>query len=207
MTSANYQINPDKFMDRDQRAKLIKATKERAELDMIKGRKTWPVRHALIDLALYSGLRVSEIAALTIGDLRLNAKDPHIMVYGGKGNRTRVVYIDKELARHMRDFLKLKRTYDEPMDEDSPLFCGQGGGKVKAITLQKSFKRALEVAGLPETFSIHAARHTYATFLLADTRNLRYVQKQLGHSAMAMTALYADILPEENGALANMISR
>jgi site-specific recombinase XerD len=71
----------------------------------------------------------------------------------------------------------------------------------------KSFKQAIKKAKLPEHYSIHCARHTYATYLLHDTGNLRYVQKQLGHAQLAMTALYADVLPEENGKLANMIRR
>ena len=69
----------------------------------------------------------------------------------------------------------------------------------------KSFKRAIEESHLPLHFSIHNARHTYATFLLHATNNLRYVQKQLGHSKISMTALYADVLPSENGSLANKI--
>jgi site-specific recombinase XerD len=71
----------------------------------------------------------------------------------------------------------------------------------------KSFKRAVIEAGLPGHYSIHSARHTYAAYLLHDTGNLRYTQKQLGHSNIGMTALYADVLPEENCKLANMIRR
>ncbi len=54
-------------------------------------------------------------------------------------------------------------------------------------------------------FLRESVSHTYATFLLHATNNLRYVQKQLGHSKISMTALYADVLPSENGSLANMI--
>lgn len=71
----------------------------------------------------------------------------------------------------------------------------------------KSFKKAIEVSGLRNELSIHKCRHTYATYLLQGTKDLRYVQKQLGHADINMTSLYADILPEENGVLANKISR
>jgi site-specific recombinase XerD len=86
----------------------------------------------------------------------------------------------------------------------SHLFSGRDGKHSPPITLMKSFKQA---AGLPERYSIHEARHTYATYLLYDTGNLRYVMQQLGHSDISMTALYANILPEENGHLANKILR
>ena len=204
----NYSISPDKFFSKEERAKLMRITKQRAELDQIKGRKTWPVRHMLIDLALFSGLRVAEIAALKIGDINLTAKDAYIHVRNGKGGKDRAVYIDKALARHLKAFIKDKASiYDQCNNEASPLFSGNGGGHMPTTSLQKSFKKAVEVAGLPDHYSIHAARHTYATFLLSDTKNLRFVQKQLGHASMNMTSLYADIMPDENGKLASMISR
>jgi integrase/recombinase XerD len=68
-----------------------------------------------------------------------------------------------------------------------------------------SFKKVTEKAGLPLHYSIHSARHTYATILLAKTSNLRFVQKQLGHASLNMTSLYANILPEMNHDLANAI--
>jgi site-specific recombinase XerD len=93
----------------------------------------------------------------------------------------------------------------ESVEINSPLFTGRNEGHCAVITLMKSFKRAIEDSHLPLHFSIHSARHTYATFLLHATKNLRYVQKQLGHSKISMTALYADVLPSENGSLANKI--
>jgi site-specific recombinase XerC len=93
----------------------------------------------------------------------------------------------------------------EEVEDDSPLFSGRNGKHCAVITLMKSFKRAIEDSNLPLHFSIHSARHTYATFLLHATNNLRYVQKQLGHSKISMTALYADVLPSQNGSLANKI--
>ncbi len=202
-----YSITPDKFFDRDQRRKIIKTAEERAALDLLKGRKTWPVRYMLVDLAFYSGLRVSEMAALKIADI-IQTADPYIIVRNGKGDKKRAVYIDKQLARHLKQFIQLKKkTLEESTEPDAPLFAGRDNNHVPPITLYKSFKIAVQAAGLPDHFSVHSARHTYATFLLHDTKNLKYVQKQLGHSTMMMTGLYADIMPEENGTLANMITR
>lgn len=203
-----YSITPDKFLDREERRMLIKTAREKSELDLLYGRRTWPVRYMLIDLAFYSGLRVAEISALKVGDLELRPADPHLFVEKGKGNKKRAVYLDKELVKHLKEYLKLKKnSWGEAIDSDAPLFPGRDGEHCKPITLMKSFKVALKTAGLPERYSIHSARHTYATFLLHDTKNMRYVQRQLGHSSIAMTALYADIMPEENGMLANKIVR
>ncbi len=162
----------------------------------------------LIDLALYSGLRVAEIAALRIEDLRLKSSDSYLIVRNGKGSKKRTVYLDAVLVKHLLDFIeKKKTTLGESVEPGVPLFTGQNGKCCQPITLMKSFKRAIEEANLPDHYSIHSCRHTYATYLLHATKNLRYTQKQLGHSDIGMTALYSGILPEENGALANQIER
>ena len=204
----NYVITPEDFMSRKERQQLMKTCKEHSELDLIKGRQTWPIRYMLVDLALYSGLRVSEMASLKVGDLVFNESDPFVIVRHGKGNKKRTVYIDQKLAKHLKEFINYKRkALNQSTDIESPLFAGRDGKHSPPITLMKSFKQAIEASGLPSRYSIHKARHTYATYLLHDTGNLRYVMQQLGHSDISMTTLYANILPEENGHLANKIRR
>jgi site-specific recombinase XerD len=206
MNSTNYNIDRTKILDREQRLKLLKTCKERAELDLLHGRETWIRRYMLVDLVLFTGLRVAEIANLKIGDLELKVNDPYLIVRSGKRGKKRDVYMDKDLVKHLKSFISWKKkTMGEAIENESPLFSGRNGKHCAAITLMKSFKRAIEESNLPLHYSIHSARHTYATFLLHATNNLRYVQKQLGHSKISMTALYADVLPSENGSLANKI--
>jgi len=72
--------------------------------------------------------------------------------------------------------------------------------------IQKVFKRCAERARLFPTYSIHCLRHTYACFLLkASDWNLRLVQKQLGHSRISTTQVYADVMmPDIQKALGRM---
>jgi integrase/recombinase XerD len=208
MQQSKYTLTPEDFLSRKERSTILRTCRERAEIDIIKGRITWPVRYMLVDLSLFSGLRVSEMTKLKIKDLYLPASDPYIIVRHGKGDKERTVYIDNKLAGHLRWFIDYKeKTLRQSIEADSPLFSGQGGKQCPTITLMKSFKMAVSTAKLRETLSLHKCRHSYASYLLHDTGNLRYVQKQLGHSDIGMTSLYADILPEENGTLANKIVR
>ncbi|MBU2488888.1 MAG: tyrosine-type recombinase/integrase, partial [Proteobacteria bacterium] len=115
------------------------------------------------------------------------------------------VYLDREIVKHLKEYLAVKQTWREAVDEDSPLFMGRSG-HYSETALHLSFRKAVEAAGLTRRYSIHSARHTYATILLARTNNLRFVQKQLGHASLNMTALYADVLPEANQDLANCMS-
>jgi len=206
-----------------------------AEMDQARGNTTWPMRWMLVHLAMNSGLRVSEIAALKIGDLHLDAEQPYIYVGNGKGGKSRDVYIDKELVNHLKEFIyrkseQWKRSFYNPkrqsrispaiedvikeeMDinddihtgSEKPLFQGNEGNHYTTTALNRAFKQCIRAAKLRDDLSIHSARHTYATLLLHKTKNLRFVQKQLGHALINMTALYADVMPEENGKLANQI--
>jgi len=202
----NYKIDREKILDRDQRKKLLKICKDKAEIDLKYGRTTWVRRYMLINIVLFTGIRVSEVSSLKIGDIELKTKDPYLIVRNGKRGKKRDVYLDRELVKHLKFFISWKKkTMRECIDKESPLFTSHNEKHCAVITLMKSFKRAIEESNLPQHYSIHCARHTYATFLLHATNNLRYVQKQLGHSKISMTALYADVLPSENGNLANMI--
>jgi site-specific recombinase XerD len=204
----DYKITKDKFFDREERIKLMKTCKDKAELDLLKGRTTWPKRYMLVDLALFTGLRVSEIASLKMEDLSLKTKDPFLIVRNGKRGKKRDVYLSNRLTRQLKKYIDYKKkTLNESIDDEAYLFPGRNGEKTSVFTLMMSFKRAIREAGLPEHYSIHSARHTYATYLLHNTQDLRYVQKQLGHSNINTTALYADVLPEQNGKLANLIEQ
>ncbi len=192
-----WQITRDKFLSKEERNQLIKATEEKAIIDLAKGRSTWVRRWMLVDLALFSGLRVFEIAALTIADLRLNGSEKLIYVQKGKGDKSGYVTIDRALAKHLKEFIAWKKTAGELTDAQAPLLTGSGGKLYSTRALREHFKEAVRNAGLPDHYSIHSARHTFATYLLAESKNLRLVQKQLRHSSPGVTAVYADVTPED----------
>jgi len=201
----NYIITRDKFLSVKEKNKLLRCCKKEAKADLSEQRRTWISRYMLIHLALNSGLRVSEIASLKINDLHLFGKENYLIVHCGKRGKKRDVYLDDEIVVHLKSYIEVKKQWDEPIDYDSSLFAGRGGNHYTTTALEISFKKAAETAGLPKYYSIHSSRHTYATLLLAKSKNIRFVQKQLGHASIAMTALYADVLPEMNQNLANAI--
>ena len=205
---SGYAITRNKFFSATEKKALLKICQDRASSDLIEGRRTWITRSMLVHLAFNSGLRVSEIAALKIEDLHFNGKENFLIVLNGKRRMgmKRDVYLDKELVGHLQEYLQVKeKEWEETIENTAPLFSGRGGRHYTTTALEISFKKAIEEAGLPKTYSIHSARHTYATLLLAKTNNLRFVQKQLGHASIAMTSLYADVLPEMNQTLAEAI--
>ncbi|WP_404823733.1 tyrosine-type recombinase/integrase [Pseudodesulfovibrio thermohalotolerans] len=189
MKTSGYLVNRQKFLSHAEIDQLLRYCESHADADNAFGRTTWPVRYMLVHLALRTGLRVHEIAALQIEDICLNRAERALYVKKGKGGRSRVVYFDSELAESLSRFIRLKLVWGQDTANAAPLLTGRNGRHYTPTALSISFKTAIKAAGLPNHYSIHCARHTYATHLLAKTNNLRFVQKQLGHSSISMTSL------------------
>ena len=201
MAKPKWKPDESKIMDLEEVKRLRNVLRGRAVEDLAKGRRTAVVRWATVDLALTVGLRVSEIAGLTVGDFRENGSRPQLTVRQGKGGKTRTIPLSGPLAdlkTHLAKFVEWKRHAKEPTDPDAPLFASQLHGKWRHYTtdaLRCQFKRALAEAGIDEArYSIHSCRHTALTYLYKVTKNLRLVQDIAGHSSPEMTAHYARIV-------------
>jgi len=182
-------IDRTKYMDMDEVKKLRTVTEAQAIVDLQKGRITGPLAWMLIDLALSTGLRVGEMAALTIKDIDLTRGAISVTRLKRKKNKRETLAVNKELLEHLKQYIGNRKS--------GKLFEGKRGS-LTAQGLQRIWKAAVKRAGLPKELSIHCARHTIAVHLLKKTGNLRLVQKQLGHSSPATTAnMYADISFED----------
>jgi len=185
----NWIITPDKYLTPEETKQLRKTCHDAATIANSRGIQA-PVRDALIiELALGSGLRVSEIANLKVEDLYLKRGQSSIYVKKGKGGKDRVVDIGSNLKKQILDFLDY-RTMNTPY-----LFPSERGEKMSRSGIQQVFKKWGKKANIPSHYSIHSLRHTYATNLYkASGYNLRLVQKQLGHSSPSITQVYADVM-------------
>jgi len=156
----------------------------------------------MIELAFETGLRVSEISALTCGDLNLQGQRPGIRVERGKGGTRRFVRIRPTFCDQATDYLHWKTRQGESVTAGAAVFPSPQGGHLGVRALQKRFARIMGEAGI-SGHSLHHCRHTYASELLrASGGNLRLVQKQLGHKKITTTQIYADIFdPDMTAAL------
>jgi integrase len=182
-------IDRTKYMDADEVKQFRTVTEARAIVDLRKGRIAGPLAWMVVNLALATGLRVSELAAIQIKDIDL--KRGFIKVRRRKRKKKVVdsLAISPELIKHLKEYIEDRTT--------GKLFIGERGDLTR-YGLQQIWKSAVKRAGLPKELSIHSARHTMAVHLLRKTGNLRQVQKQLGHASPATTAnMYADISFED----------
>ena len=104
----DYKITRAKFFDSEQRSRLMEITEGLAMRDRSRGRKTWQRRWMLVNLALHSGLRLSEITNLKIGCIHFDKGGGYISVLSGKGGKDRDVYFDDGLGAHLKDSLPKK---------------------------------------------------------------------------------------------------
>jgi integrase/recombinase XerD len=190
-------ITREQYLSADEIKRLWTVTEADAITDAAKGRVTGVVRWAVVDVALQTGLRGCELAKLTHGDI--DYRRATIRVHRAKRAeaKTELIAMPDDLAAHLRSYTEWKETAGKPTERDAALFIGERG-PMTVRGLQQAWKRAVSKAGLDESLSLHAARHSLAVSLLSKTGNLRLVQKQLGHSSPTTTAnFYADVSHED----------
>lgn len=190
MVQTNWIVSPDKFLSLKDARILLETAKA------VQQRKVSVRDYFIIDLAMSTGLRVGEIAALKISELYLSGNVPSLYVRCGKGGKARLVRFSKAFQKHCISYIKWKHAIREPTGPDAPLiYSSNTKTHITVRAIEKVFKRTAKRAGLPPHYSIHCLRHTYACHLYVSSGyNLRLVQKQLGHSKSRTTEVYADVM-------------
>lgn len=196
MYRSDWVLKPNKYLSKEQANRLLNVARSRSKQALDQGKKV-PVRDFfIIHLALTTGLRVMEIAALNCSDIFLDDRMCSILVRKGKGGKKRLVFFTGPLRKHCRDYMRWKQKTGESTEAEAPLLISSNtGGYMTTRAIQKVFKRCAQKACLDSVYAIHCLRHTYACFLLkASDWNLRLVQKQLGHARISTTQVYADVM-------------
>jgi site-specific recombinase XerD len=196
MYRSTWVLDPGKFLSREEASRLLETVRRRAKAAMAYGNKVAVRDYFIIDLALSTGLRVMEIAQLKCGDVFLRGSICLLLVRKGKGEKKRLVRFNGSFRQHCEEYISWKQSVGEPTGVGDPLILSSNTGRhMTARALEKAFKRSAARAGLSTHYSIHCARHTYACELYrASAYNLRLVQKQLGHTYISTTQVYADVL-------------
>jgi integrase/recombinase XerD len=142
-------------------------------------------------------IRVPEAANSRRGDLRTGYGQCEIFIRHGKGAKSRTIPIPASLKTHLKQYIAWKRDRGAGTGDDDHLFLGRQG-PTDGQRIQQLVKKRLKALGLQESGkSVYALRHSYAVQLYRQQWDLRAVQKQLGHSSISTTTIYADILKED----------
>lgn len=148
----------------------------------------------IVALAYGSGLRVSEAVKLKISNIDLGRG--LIYVHSAKGQKDRVTVFPEKLGLDIIILIA-----GRPMDDF--LFASERGGRLTERTAQAIFEKALMKSGVGKNASFHSLRHSFATHLLENGVDVRYVQELLGHQNIRTTQIYTHLT---NPALKNIKS-
>jgi integrase/recombinase XerC len=152
-------------------------------LDSVTGDTPEDLRdRAILEILYATGLRVSELASLTLGDL----KRPDALTVTGKGGRTRTVPVGAPARRAVADWLERGRPQLVGRDSASAVWLGVKGRPLGARGIRR-------VVGVRLQTFPHALRHAFATHLLEGGADLRAVQEMLGHTDLATTQIYTAV--------------
>jgi len=137
--------------------------------------------YVMMRLMLRAGLRLSEVINLKPIDVDLTSGE--VFVRQGKNNKDRLIYLKEDLLDEIKD-------YKRQRPESEVLFCTLKGGRLSPHYIRVMVKRLGSRAGIKKNISPHTLRHTFATDLMNKTKNIRLVQKSLGHADISTTMIY-----------------
>lgn len=146
---------------------------------------------AMLALMYATGLRVSELVGLKLGNVSFEQGVVRVV---GKGARERLVpvaAVAMEILAHYRDFVRPGLVRDER--EDALFLTGRGKPMTRANFWARLKRLYLPRAGLPPETSPHTLRHSFATHLLQGGADLRAIQEMLGHASLATTQIYTHV--------------
>ncbi|HLC76154.1 MAG TPA: site-specific tyrosine recombinase/integron integrase [Candidatus Peribacterales bacterium] len=138
----------------------------------------------LLSLAYGAGLRVSEVVNLRVGDIDL--PEGVLIVREGKGKKDRQTLLPEKITGGIQLLLEGRKNSDY-------VFESERGGALSPRTAQAVFTQACKRAGIKKAATFHSLRHSFATHLLENGVDIRYVQELLGHSNIRTTQRYTQV--------------
>ena len=143
---------------------------------------------ALIELLYSTGLRVSEVANLKIGDINFEKSEIKIL---GKGNKQRVVIFNNRSKEKIIKYLKNDKRLISL--NTGALFQNKFKQSLSPRSIQRLLKKYLNFSGINSKYSTHTLRHTFATHLLEGGADIKVIQQLLGHSSPETTKIYTHL--------------
>ena len=143
-----------------------------------------PKHKLLISLSYGAGLRVGEVTSLKIRDISFDELTIHLK--NAKGKRDRITVFPEKLKADLHELTALQHGNEY-------VFESERGGKLTERSAQAIFEKVLKRAKIQKDASFHSLRHSFATHLLENGVDVRYVQELLGHQNIRTTQLYTKV--------------
>ena len=184
--------NPAKLVDNVKKDKKLPTVLSQEEVDRMINSipQDSPLNlrnRALMEIMYGCGLRVSEVVNLEVGDLHLNSKYIELI---GKGNKQRVIPIGDMASEALKKYIHEGRNKLAKGVFSEYVFLSYQGKPMSRQAVFKYLKQLAKNNGIEKEISPHTIRHSFATHLLENGVDLRYVQEMLGHEDISTTQIY-----------------
>jgi len=148
---------------------------------------------AMLELLYASGMRISELVSLNLGDV--DTAGGYVRCFG-KGHKERLVPIYEQAARLVQEYSEETRPKLARKKDEVALFLNPRGERLTRQGFWQKLKEYAKAAGLDTQISPHTLRHSFATHMLSGGADLRVVQELLGHANIATTQVYTHLTSE-----------
>lgn len=148
---------------------------------------------ALVEVLYGSGIRISELVGLDLGDIDRQRSTIRVM---GKGSKERIVPLGQPALKAVDNWINKARAELVSEASGSALFIGSRGKRIDQRVARDVVYQAMEAIGSDKKLGPHTLRHSAATHLLEGGADLRTVQEILGHSSLATTQIYTHVSQE-----------
>jgi integrase/recombinase XerD len=146
---------------------------------------------AMLEVLYSSGLRVSELIDLNLGNIY---RDIGFLRVVGKGNKERLVPIGQDALKFVNLYMEHYRVNVTPAKgHEQFVFLNKRGKKLSRVMLFIIIKNQVSAIGLDKNVSPHTFRHSFATHLIEGGADLRAVQEMLGHESITTTEVYTHL--------------
>ena len=142
---------------------------------------------AIAELFYSSGLRLSELQGIDMGDISIKERTCRVV---GKGNKTRDLPIGRQAIKSLRDWILIREKYSN--ENDLAIFINKQGKRLSNRSIQARLKKLSTERGLPAVHP-HMLRHSFASHILESSGDLRAVQEMLGHADIGTTEIYTKL--------------
>ena len=187
-----FQFRTEKILPKTIPHDILKSIFIYLEQKVIVSKTDYQKQHAernllIISLLLSTGIRISELCHIHLKDINLSNKTLHII---GKGKKERILFLGDQTT------FNLLETYINKNGKESNDFLFPGKHSPKPLSEQSVrliLKRIVEQNSLSKTITPHMFRHSFATMLLDNDVDIRYIQQILGHSSISITQIYTHV--------------
>jgi integrase/recombinase XerD len=150
---------------------------------------------AMLELLYASGMRISELVALNLGDV--NTEGNYFVRCFGKGRKERIIPLYEKIATAVKTYVEEDRPKLAHGKQENALFLNARGDRLTRQGFWQKLKEYAKTAGLGSKISPHTLRHSFATHMLAGGADLRSVQELLGHANISTTQVYTHLTTDQ----------